>query len=134
MTLMEVVMALAISVISMAGMFKGYILVSRRAIYASYSNAAGALAMKQMEQIEAASWVPSSGITNLFNPALTQTQSNVLGMPGTAANLIYATNYATVSLVSQNPPFAMIKVRCVWSYIDMGTFTNAMAVLRAPDQ
>ena len=134
MTLVEVVVALAISVLLLTGIFKGYILASRRAIYTSYSVAADALAMKQMEQIFDASWVPSAGWNNVFDPALTATQTNALGMPGSSTNLIYATNYATVTQISQNPPMAMIRVDCVWSFMDMGKFTNTVAALRAPDR
>lgn len=132
-TLIEVVVALAVAVILLAGMFKGYMMVSRRAIYASYSVAADALAMKQLEQIVSASWIPSTGVTNLFDPTLTLTQTNALGMPGTATNLIYATNYASVRQVSQSPPYAMIRVDCVWSFMDMGLHTNSVAVLRGPN-
>ncbi len=133
MTLIEVVVALGISVLLLAGMFKGYLLVSRRALYSSYSVAASALAMKQMEQIVSATWIPASGATNLFDPTLTMTQTNALGMPGVATNLVYATNYASVKQVSQNPPYVMVRVDCVWGFMDLGTFTNTVAVLRGPN-
>lgn len=134
MTLIEVVVALGISVLLLAGIFKGYMLTSRRAIYTSYSVAANALAMRQMEQIVDSGWRPTLGVTNIFNPVLAATQTNVLGMPGSSTNLIYATNYATVTQVSTSPPYAMVRVDCVWSFMDMGKFTNTVAVLRAPDK
>jgi type II secretory pathway pseudopilin PulG len=133
MTLIEVVVALGISVVLLTGIFKGYLLVSRRALYSSYSVAASALAMKQMEQIVSATWIPANGTTNIFNPALTAIQTNPLGMPGSTTNLIYATNYASVRQISQNPPYAMIRVDCVWAFMDMGVFTNTVAVLRGPN-
>jgi type II secretory pathway pseudopilin PulG len=133
-TLIEVVVALGISVVLVTGIFKGYLLASRRAIYTSYSVAAQALAMKQMEQIADADWSPNSGITNIFDPVLAATQTNALGMPGSSTNLIYATNYASVTQVSSSPPTAMIRVDCVWSFMDMGTFTNTVAIIRGPDQ
>jgi type II secretory pathway pseudopilin PulG len=134
MTLVEVVVALGISVLLLTGIFKGYTLASRRAMYTSYSVAADALAMRQMEQIFDASWIPSAGWTNVFSSTLSATRTNALGMPGTATNLIYATNYASATQVSQNPPYALIRVDCVWSFMDMGTFTNTVVALRAPDQ
>ncbi len=132
-TLIEVVVALAVAVILLAGMFKGYTLISRRAIYSSYSVAAHALAMKQLEQIVSASWIPVTSVSNLFDPSLTAPQTNVLGMPGTSTNLIYATNYATVRQVSTTPPYTMIRVDCVWSFMDMGVHTDTVAVLRGPN-
>jgi prepilin-type N-terminal cleavage/methylation domain-containing protein len=131
-TLAEVVVALAITGVVFAGVFKGYQLASRRAMYASYSQAADALAMQQLEQIITAMWVPSQGITNLFTPSLVATQVNPLGMPTISNNIVYATNYASISMVSQNPPYAMIQVQCVWNFMGMGVFTNTVAVLRGP--
>lgn len=133
MTLIEVVVALGISVLLLAGMFKGYLMVSRRAMFTSYSVAADAQAMRQLENIVSASWLPSRQISNLFNPVLTATQTNALGMPGSTTNLVYATNYASLNQVSTTPPYVMIRVDCVWSFMDMGLFTNTVAVLRAPD-
>jgi type II secretory pathway pseudopilin PulG len=133
MTMVEVVVALAISAVLLAGIFGGYMMISRRAIYASYSGAANALAMKQMEQIVSASWIPTYGVTNLFNPALTNSQTNLLGMPGVTNNLIYATNYASLTQISQVPPYVMIRVDCVWGFMDMGTHTSTVAVLRGPN-
>src|SRR5579863_818782 len=86
MTLIEVVVALAISGVLLAGIFKGYLLSSRRAIYTSYSVAAQGLAMKQLEQIADADWYLSAGNTNIFNPVLSATQTNALGMPGNSTN------------------------------------------------
>jgi hypothetical protein len=134
MTLIEIVVALGISVLLMTGLFQGYTMVSRRAMFSSYSVAADALAMKQMEEIVPASWIPTLGVTNLFNPVLTTTQTNALGMPGSSTNLIYATNYASLRQVSTSPPYVMIRVDCVWSFMDMGMFTNTVAVMRGPDE
>jgi prepilin-type N-terminal cleavage/methylation domain-containing protein len=133
MTLMEIVMAIAISVVLLTGIFKGYLIISRRSMFAAYSVAANALAMKQMESIVTSTWIPSYGTTNLFNPQLTATQTNALGMPGSSTNLVYATNYASVRQLSTTPPYALVRVDCVWTYSDMGTFTNTVALIRGPN-
>ena len=109
-------------------------MASRRAQFSSYQLAANAMAMQQMESIVAATWVVSgTSVTNIFSPSLTNTQVAALCLPNTATNLVYATNYATVTQVSTNPPYVMVQVSCVWNFMGMGTFTNTVAVLRAPN-
>jgi type II secretory pathway pseudopilin PulG len=133
-TLIEVTVAVGIAVLAMAGMFEGYTLASRRAQYSSYQLAANAMAMQQMESIVAATWVVSgTSVTNIFSPSLTNTQVSALCLPNSATNLVYATNFATVTQLSTNPPYVMVQVSCVWNFMGMGTFTNTVAVLRAPD-
>jgi len=134
-TLIETAVAVAVAAVVMAGMFKGYILASRRAQFASYSLAASAMASQRLENIVAASWVVSgTSVTNVLNPALRAQQVNALGLPSSGTNLVYATNFVTVTQISINPPYLMARVDCVWNFIGMGTFTNTVAVLRAPDE
>jgi len=133
-TLIEVCVALAITVLVMTGMFQGYEIASRRAQYASFSLAASAMAMQRMESIVASQWVVSgTSITNIFNPALTATQVSPLCVPTTSTNFIYGTNYVTLTQVSTNPPYILVRVDCVWNFMGMGIFTNTVAVMRAPD-
>jgi len=133
-TLIEVAVAMGIAALVMAGMFKGYTMASRRAQFSSYSLAASAVAMKQMERIVASQWVISGiSVTNIFNPVLTAPETNALCMPSNGTNLVYATNYATVTQLSTNPPYVMVRVDCVWNFMGMGVFTNTLAVLRGPD-
>ncbi|HEY3864383.1 MAG TPA: hypothetical protein VGO59_21125 [Verrucomicrobiae bacterium] len=133
-TLIEVAVAVAISVLVMTGLFKGYTMASRRAQFSSFQLAANAQAMQQMESIVAATWVVSgTSVTNIFSPSLTNIQVAALCLPNSATNLVYATNFATVTQVSTNPPYVLVQVSCVWSFLDMGTYTNTVSVLRAPD-
>jgi prepilin-type N-terminal cleavage/methylation domain-containing protein len=134
-TLIETAVAVAVAAVVMAGMFKGYILASRRAQFASYSLAASAMASQRLENIVAASWVVSgTSVTNVLNPALRAQQVNALGLPSSGTNLVYATNFVTVTQISINPPYLMARVDCVWNFMGMCTFTNTVAVLRAPDE
>jgi hypothetical protein len=90
--------------------------------------------MQQMESIVAATWVISgTSVTNMFSPALTNMQVNALCVPSSGTNLVFATNYATVTQISTYPPYALVQVSCVWNFMGMGTFTNTVAVLRSPD-
>jgi|ERR1700677_4857548 type II secretory pathway pseudopilin PulG len=133
-TLIEVAVAMAIAVLVMTGMFEGYTLASRRAQFASYSLAANATAMKQLESIVASTWfITGNTSTNLFNPILSAATVNALCLPSSGSNLVYATNFATVTQLSTNPPYAMVRVDCVWNFMGLGMFTNTVAVLRAPD-
>jgi prepilin-type N-terminal cleavage/methylation domain-containing protein len=133
-TLIEVSVALAIAVLVMTGMFKGYQIASRRAQYASFSLAASAMAMERMESIVASQWVVSgTSITNIFNPALKATTTSALCVPNTSTNLVYGTNFVTLTQVSTNPPYILVRVDCVWNFMGMGVFTNTVAVMRAPD-
>jgi type II secretory pathway pseudopilin PulG len=133
-TLIEIAVALAVSVLVMTGMFEGYTMASRRAQFSSFQLAAQAMAMQQMESIVAATWVISgTSVTNIFSPSLTATQVNALGLPSSGTNLVYGTNYATVTQISTYPPYLMVQVSCVWNFMGMGNFTNTVAVLRSPD-
>jgi prepilin-type N-terminal cleavage/methylation domain-containing protein len=133
-TLIEVAVALAIAVVVMAGMFKGYTMASRRAQFSSYQLAANAMAIQQMERIVGATWVVSGiSVTNIFSPVLTANQTNALCLPISGTNLVYGTNYATVTQISTNPPYLMIQVSCIWNFMGLGTFTNTVATIRGPD-
>ena len=124
-TLIEVAVALAVSVLVMAGMFQGYGIASRQAQFSSYQLAANAMAMQQMESIVAATWVISgTAVTNIFSPSLTNSQVSALCLPNSGTNLVYGTNYALVKQISVNPPYVLVQVSCVWNFMGMGTFTN----------
>jgi len=88
-----------------------------RAQFSSYQLAANAMAMQQMEQIVAAQWVVSgTSVTNIFSPSLTNTQINALCLPNTGTNLVYGTNYATVTQLSPIP-LPDGAGECVWNFM-----------------
>src|ERR1700678_1262581 len=129
-TLIEVAVAVAVAALVMAGLFQGYTMSSRRAQFSAFQLAANSMAIQQMESIVAATWVISgTSVTNIFSPSLTNTQVNALCLPSSGTNLVYATNYATVQQISTNPPYVMVQVSCVWSFMGMGVFTNTISVL-----
>jgi hypothetical protein len=132
-TLAEVVMATAIAALFCTAIVQCYMIGSRRAQYAACSFAANMQAMKKIEQVIFANWIPSYGTTNIFNPALTNINQDNLEMPVANTNLITCTNYTTVTQLSTNPPYLMIRVDCVWGFNGLGTYTNTVAVLRGPN-
>ena len=54
-------------------------------------------------------------------------------MPVAITNVMTCTNYTTVTQLSTNPPYLMIRVDCVWSFNGLGTYTNTVAVMRGPN-
>jgi Tfp pilus assembly protein PilE len=132
-TLAEVIMAGAITAVLCAGIVKTYTLASLRSQYAACSLAANMQAMRKIEQVIFANWVPSYGITNIFNPALTTVETKNLEMPVAITNVISCTNYTTVTQISNNPPYLMIRVDCVWGFNGLATYTNTVAVMRGPN-
>jgi prepilin-type N-terminal cleavage/methylation domain-containing protein len=132
-TLIEVAFASAIAAILLAGMFQGYNVVGQQAQFSAFNLAASASAMRQLEQIEAANWVPSYGENTLLT--LGSTTTGNLCLPSANGNVATCTNVATVTQISANPPYAQIQVQCIWLFPLNGvTYTNTVAVLRAPNE
>ncbi len=132
-TLAEVVMAAAIAALLCAAVVKCYSTGSYKSQYAACSLAANMQAVKKIEQVIYANWIPSYGVTNIFNPALTNVDKEDLEMPVAMTNVITCTNYTTITQLSTNPPYLMIRVDCVWGFNGLATYTNTVAVLRGPN-
>jgi len=132
-TLAEVVMAAAIAALLCTAVVKCYSIGSYRSQFAACSLAANMQAMKKLEQVIFANWIPSYGVTNIFNPALTNIDKENLEMPVALTNVITCTNYTTITQLSTNPPYLMIRVDCVWGFNGLATYTNTVAVLRGPN-
>jgi len=135
-TLVEAVIATGLSGMAITGLVLGYGIMARRADYAVYSTAASSIAQQGLEQTRAAKWdtvaipeVDELIIDNFDN------YSVVMDVSMNEEVETRGTNYFTILTVSDNPPYKMIKVDCVWS-LNGGTdlFTNSITSLRAPDQ
>ena len=94
--------------------------------------------MQGVEQARAAKWDPQAwppidelGTTN-------STQIAQLDVPVAVGNIMYATNYISVSTVSVVPALRQLRADCVWRVpsgaITRGCYTNTVITLRAPDQ
>jgi len=136
-TLTEVVIAIAIATLSFGGVIYGYVLTADRAEWSAYSLAAQSLAMQGVEQARAAKWDPKAwpavdelGLTNYA-------EVDTLDVPVSGVPVL-ATNYMSVSLVSQSPPLRQLRADCVWSLTNgrrsRGPFTNTVITLRTADQ
>lgn len=133
-SLAEVAIAMGIASFALMGVIYGYTSSSRRAEWNAYSLAAHSLAMQGIEQMRAAKWdlqawpmVDELGQTNFLDV-------NILDIPISKTNIVYATNFVQVADISSSPPLKMIRVDCVWMFVDRGPFTNTVVAYRAPDQ
>jgi type II secretory pathway pseudopilin PulG len=140
-TLVEVVLALAITAFLIASISLGFIQSSQQAEWSAYNLAAHSLAVQGVEQARAANWDPlaASPIDNCTSNNFPQTTTNVLDIPISGTNVIYATNTWTILNVATNPyPLKMIRVDTTWCFVRSSgysrVFTNTVATLRAPNQ
>jgi len=133
-SLVELVIAMAIAVVTIGGSVKGYILTARKAEWSAYSLAAHSMALQRIEQTRAAKWDPSAwpAIDRVLQgnfPA----QTNVLDVPIAGTNIVYGRVYTTVTNIAAYPPLKMVRVDCIWPF-QQGMFTNTVITYRAPDQ
>lgn len=133
-SLVEVVIAMALSTLMINGIVYGYLASSNRAEWSGYSLAAQSLAQQRVEQTRACKWDPESVptvdelVVSNFPP-----QINFLDIPISGTNIVFATNFTTISTVSSNPPLRSIQVDCVWNYMGRRVFTNTVLTYRAAD-
>ena len=134
-TLVEVVVSVALAAFMVGGIVYGYVQSTRRAEWSAYSLAAQSLALQRLEQTRAARWDPLAYppvdqlVGTNFPVAL-----DILDIPISQTNIVYATNFTTITAVSTNPALKMIQVDCVWPYINGVVFTNTVLTYRAPAQ
>lgn len=133
-TLAEIVIAAALGSITVGAGLYGYVLSAKRAEWSGYSLAAHSLAVQGIEQARAAKWDPTGAQADDLVSSNFPTAVNILDIPIMGTNIVYATNYTTISYVSTNPAIKLIRVDCVWNFIKRGPFTNTIVTYRAPDQ
>ncbi len=131
-TLLEVLVSFLIAGIAIGGIIKGYSLASRRAEWSAYSLAAQAMAVKGMEQVVAAPWVPQYNIDQLVSSNFPP-RVEYLCLPTQQTNLVNGTNITVISTFSTSPLMKMVRVDCVWTFLDNRMFTNSVATIRAPN-
>ena len=135
-TIAEVVIAMAIGTLALAGIINGYIMSAHRAEWSAYNLAAQSLANQRVEQARSAKWDP------LGYPAVDELVAanfpatvDVLDVPiSTNGKITYATNTTTITTLGTNPSYKMVRVDCTWMFMGRGVFTNTVITYRAPDQ
>ena len=133
-TLVEVVIALALTALIIGGILSSYLLSSRRAEWSAFSLAAQSLASQAIEQTRAAKWdalatPPIDEVTRARFPESVQ----VLDLPQSGTNIAFARVRLTISTVSTSPPLKHVRAECVWPFMGR-SFTNSVSTFRAPDQ
>lgn len=135
MTLVEVVMALAVTGLTLAGIVGGYVYCITANVKAELMQAAHAKALERVEQTRSAVWAPNrptaqDDLVATNFPDLTVT----LDLPGQATNGTTATIRTTIAPISTNPPMRMVHVDCIWQFKGVAWVTNSIETIRAADQ
>ena len=135
MTLVEVVIALGISGLTVAGIVAGYLFCVTSAERSALSIAANAMAVERLEQMRSASWKTASfPVVDQLVSSNFPTKVSILDLSGTGPGVTYATNIATITQISTNPPLKRVRVDCVWQFSRKRMYTNSVETCRAPDQ
>ena len=136
MTLIEVLVAFAISGLAVAGIVYGYVFSINSAERFSMSLAANAQATQRMEQIHSALWDSSSSpVVDQVVTSNFPNQTVTLDLSGAGTGATYATNITTITTISTTPPLKRIHVDCVWTFGTASTLmTNSIETCRGPDQ
>lgn len=134
MTLAEVVVALAITGLSVGGIISGYNYCTTSAERAGLSFAANARAMERIEETRSAKWDTASWpVVDFLVASNFPSKTVMLDLSGTGTETTTATILTTISQISSNPPLRSIRVDCVWNY-KTRFVTNTIETCRAPDQ
>jgi prepilin-type N-terminal cleavage/methylation domain-containing protein len=151
-TLVEVMVSLGIATLLFGGIITSYIQSSRQAEWSGYSLAAQAIGVQQIEQARSGVWdfsISKNELTNLnlrswqYNATTkvgTGYSTNVLDLPISGTNVVMATNFVTVKMLSltglANVQVQMVTVDTVWPFRTahgMCLFTNRIANYFGPD-
>ena len=134
MTLIEVVVAMAIAGLMIAGIVTGYIFCTTSTVKDSLYMAANARAQERLEETRSAIWAPYRStpvddlVTNNF-PDKTVT----LDLSGSGSDIISATLTTAIFQISDSPPVRGIHVDCTWQFKG-DTIVTSIETCRAPDQ
>ena len=134
MTLVEVVVALAITGLTVVGIVKGYIYTTETSVKVGLFMAANARAQERLEATRSAIWDTSSFpvrdqlISSNFPPVVF-----TLNKSGGGAEVVSATLTTEITQISVTPPLKRIRVDCVWRFKGLELITNSIETCRAPD-
>lgn len=134
MTLPEVMVALAITGITIAGTVTGYIYCNTANSKDSLYMAANGLAMQRMEEARAAVWNTSASpiidqLTNTFFPD----KVIPLDKASDGDSVVMATVKTDIKPISDNPPLRRVRVDCIWLFKGSEVVTNSIETCRAPN-
>jgi len=135
MTLVEVVIALALTGLTVGGIVAGYIYCTTAAVKAELYQAASARAMERIEETRSAQWDTSVWpVVDQLVATNFPAEVVSLDMPGSGSGGTSATIATTISQISLSPPIRGIRVDCIWQFRGGAWITNTIETIRAPDQ
>jgi type II secretory pathway pseudopilin PulG len=132
MTLIEVVIALAITGLTVAGIVSGYIYCSTSTVKDSLYMAANGRAMERLEETRTAQWDPAAGVDELVASNFPD-QTVTLDMSPSSSAITSATLKTYISDLTLTPPVRTIHVDCIWLFRGVEPVTNSIETCRAPD-
>jgi hypothetical protein len=124
---------MAVAGILIAGIVSGHIQSVHHAEWSAYNLAANSLALQQIERVKAAKWDPA-GMVDKVLQANFPAYEEILDIPISKQNIVYATVSTRITTISTIPPLKLVRIECTWPFLNRGTFTNVVASYRAPDQ
>jgi hypothetical protein len=134
MTLVEVVVAMAVTALAVGGIVNGYTYCTNSAQKAALALAASARAVERLEEIRSAAWRTSSetAVDQLVSTNF-PSKDVILDLAGSGAVVIPATVETDISQISVTPPLKRIRVNCIWRFRGGQAITNSIETFRAPD-
>jgi prepilin-type N-terminal cleavage/methylation domain-containing protein len=134
MTLVEVVIAMAISGLLVAVIVRGYIYCATAAEKAGLHLAAHTRALERMEETHSAKWDTASWPqVDQLVAANFPSKDVVLDLSGSGFGVVPATVNTAITPIATNPPLKRIRVDCIWAFQGVA-ITNTIETCRAPDQ
>jgi prepilin-type N-terminal cleavage/methylation domain-containing protein len=134
MTLTEVVVAMAITGLAIAGIIAGYNFCTHAAQKAALTLAAHARALERLEETRSAKWDTSSyPVVDQLVATNFPSKTVVLDCSGAGVATVTATLRTTIATLSINPPLKQIRVDCAWTFRDTPV-VSTIETVRAPDQ
>ena len=135
MTLVEVIVALGISVLAVVGIVTGYLFSITSAQKSALSMAAADKAVERIEETRSAKWdISSFPVVDELVASNFPSELIVLDQNGAGKGITYATNLTQITQLSVNPPLKLVHVDCIWSFKGGQVLTNSIETCRAPDQ
>jgi hypothetical protein len=137
MTLAEVIVALAVASLTVAGLIGGYVSSMLATEKASLSLAANTRAFERLEDTHGAIWsVSASPVVDQLVATNFPAKLVILDLSGQGTGITYGTNYTTITQVSLAPQLRRVRVDCVWRFQSRQfstLVTNTVETLRGPD-
>lgn len=131
---METLVALGIAIVVAAAVVGGATTSLRSSEYTTFAVAAHASAVQRLEQARGMKWdavtypIVDELVASNFPP-----QAVMLDVPGSGTNVLWGTNFTTISTISTNPWLKLIRVDCVYRPDPGRLATNSIVSYRAAE-